>query len=102
MTLKPLHDRIIVRPGKAEETTKSGIIIPDSAQEKSYTGEVIAVGPGKLDEQGIRQPLTLQAGDTILYGKYSGSEFKLNDEEVLIMRESDVFAVIEKEIPANV
>jgi chaperonin GroES len=96
MTLKPLHDRLIVRPAAAEEVTKSGIIIPDSAKEKPVQGEVLAAGPGKLDDTGKLAPMGVKVGDTVLYGKYSGTEISLDNEDVLIMRESDVFAIVEK------
>ncbi len=96
MTLKPLHDRLIVRPAEAEEVTKSGIIIPDSAKEKPVQGEVLAAGPGKLDDTGKLAPMGVKVGDTVLYGKYSGTEVSLDNEDVLIMRESDVFAIVEK------
>jgi chaperonin GroES len=96
MTLKPLHDRLIVRPAEAEEVTKSGIIIPDSAKEKPVQGEVLAAGPGKLDDTGKLAPMGVKVGDVVLYGKYSGTEISLDNEDVLIMRESDVFAIVEK------
>ena len=96
MTLKPLHDRLIVRPAAAEEVTKSGIIIPDSAKEKPVQGEVLAAGPGKLDDTGKLTPMGVKVGDFVLYGKYSGTEVSLDTEDVLIMRESDVFAIVEK------
>ncbi|HXB98638.1 MAG TPA: co-chaperone GroES [bacterium] len=97
MKLRPLNDKIIVKPLKAEEKTKSGIIIPDSAKEKPQEAEVIAVGPGKVNETtGARNPIDLKAGDKVLYSKYSGNEFKLDGEEVLMLDEGDVLAVIEK------
>jgi len=89
VNIKPLADRVVVRPAGAEETTKGGIIIPDTAKEKPQKGTVVAVGPGKKDE-----PTTVKVGDVVLYGKYSGTELKLEGEEFLIMRESDLFAVI--------
>lgn len=95
MNLKPLHDRLIVKPAAPEEVTKGGIILPDTAKEKPQQGEVVAVGPGKLDEAGKLQATTVKIGDTVLYGKYSGTEISLNGEDVLIMRESDVFAIVE-------
>lgn len=95
MALKPLHDRIIVRPAQAEETTKGGIIIPDTAKEKPMQGEVIAVGNGKVAEDGKVTPLQLKVGDKVLYGKYAGTEVSVDAEELLIMRESDVFAIID-------
>ncbi|HEY3876132.1 MAG TPA: co-chaperone GroES [Candidatus Kapabacteria bacterium] len=96
MTLKPLHDRLIVRPAQAEEVTKSGIIIPDSAKEKPVQGEVLACGPGKYDEAGKLTPMGVKVGDLVLYGKYSGTEVPIDGEDVLIMRETDVFAIVEK------
>ena len=94
MNLTPLHDRVIVKPAAPEETTKGGIIIPDTAKEKPMQGEIIAVGSGKVAEDGKVTPLTLKAGDTVLYGKYSGTEISVEGDELLIMRESDVFAVV--------
>ena len=96
MNLKPLHDRLIVRPAQAEEVTKGGIILPDTAKEKPVQGEVLAAGPGKLDEAGKLSPMGVKVGDSVLYGKYSGTEISLDGEDVLIMRESDVFAIVEK------
>ena len=97
MKLRPLNDKIIVKPLKAEEVTKSGIIIPDSAKEKPQEAEVIAVGPGKVNETtGARNPIDLKIGDKVLYSKYSGNEFKLDGEDVLMLDEGDVLAVIEK------
>jgi chaperonin GroES len=94
MDLKPLEDRIIIKPLDAEEKTSGGIIIPDNAKEKPQKGEVIAVGPGKFSDTGRRIEITLKKGDTVLYGKYSGTEIKIEGEEHLIMRESDVLAII--------
>ncbi|MGE5481042.1 MAG: co-chaperone GroES [Chloroflexota bacterium] len=94
MALTPLHDRIIVKPAKPEETTKGGIIIPDTAKEKPMQGEVIAVGNGRTDDNGKLIPMQLKAGDKVLYGKYSGTEVTIDGDEMLIMRESDVFAII--------
>ena len=96
MNLKPLHDRLIVRPAAPEEVTKGGIILPDTAKEKPVQGEVLAVGPGKLDENGKIVSMGVKVGDVVLYGKYSGTEVSLGSEDVLIMRESDVFAIVEK------
>lgn len=95
MALTPLHDRIIVRPAQPEEVTKGGIIIPDTAKEKPMQGEVIAVGKGKIAEDGTVVAMQLKAGDKVLYGKYSGTEVTVEGEELLIMRESDVFAIID-------
>ncbi|MBN8586470.1 MAG: co-chaperone GroES [Ignavibacteria bacterium] len=94
MNLKPLGDRVIVKPKAPEEVTKGGIILPDTAQEKPMEGEVVAIGNGKSDDNGKRIAMDLKVGDKVLYGKYSGTEVKINDEEYLIMRESDVYAVI--------
>jgi chaperonin GroES len=95
MKFRPLHDRIVVRRIDAEEKTKGGIIIPDTAKEKPQEGEVIAVGPGARDESGKLVPLDVKVGDRILFGKWSGTEIKLDGEELLIMKESDVMGVIE-------
>jgi len=95
MAFRPLHDRILVRRIEAEEKTKGGIIIPDTAKEKPSEGEVIAVGSGARDESGKLVPLDVKAGDRILFGKWSGTEIKLDGEDLLIMKESDVMGVIE-------
>ena len=94
MDLKPLEDRVVIRPLDAEEKTASGIIIPDNAKEKPQRGEVIAVGNGKISDMGKRSEMTLKEGDTVLYGKYSGTEVKIKDKDHLIMRESDVLAIM--------
>jgi len=94
MNLKPLGDRVIVKPKAPEEKTKGGIILPDTAQEKPMEGEIIAVGNGRIADDGKKISMELKVGDKVLYGKYSGTEVKVNDEELLIMRESDVYAVI--------
>ena len=94
MNIKPLADRILVKPAPAEEKTASGIIIPDSAKEKPMQGEVLAVGKGRVSEDGKFSPLELKVGDKILYGKYSGTEVTVDGMEYLIMRESDVYAII--------
>ena len=96
MKIRPLHDRIIVRRVEEEEKTKGGIIIPDTAKEKPMEGKVIAVGKGKVLEDGKLQALDVKAGDRILFGKYSGTEIKIDGEEHLIMREDDILGVIEK------
>ena len=96
MTFRPLHDRILVRRIEAEEKTAGGIIIPDTAKEKPQEGEVIAVGPGARDESGKLTPLDLKIGDRILFGKWSGTEIKLDGEDLIIMKESDVMGVIEQ------
>ncbi len=90
--LQPLGDRIVVKPMKRDEVTKSGIVLPDTAKEKPQEGEVIAVGPGKLGEDGKRIEMEVKKGDKILYAKYGGTEIKIEDEELLILRESDVLA----------
>ncbi|MBX9462703.1 MAG: co-chaperone GroES [Aquamicrobium sp.] len=95
MTFRPLHDRILVRRIEAEEKTAGGIIIPDTAKEKPQEGEVIAVGSGARDEAGKLVDLDVKVGDRILFGKWSGTEIKLNGEDLLIMKESDVMGVIE-------
>jgi chaperonin GroES len=96
MQLKPLNDRVVVKRTEEEERTAGGIIIPDSAKEKPIQGEVLAVGNGKLLEDGTKRPLDLNVGDRVLFGKYSGTEVKVEGEELLIMREDDILAVIEK------
>ncbi len=90
--LQPLGDRVVVRPSSEEEVTKGGIILPDTAKEKPQRGVVIAVGPGRLDEEGKRVPMEVKKGDKVIYSKYAGSEIKQDDEEVLILRESDILA----------
>src|ERR671910_1863136 len=95
MKFRPLHDRVVVRRIDAEEKTKGGIIIPDTAKEKPQEGEIIAAGPGARDEKGVIQPLDVKAGDRVLFGKWSGSEVKIDDEELLIMKESDIMGVLE-------
>ena len=95
MKFRPLHDRVVVRRIDAEEKTAGGIIIPDTAKEKPQEGEVIAVGAGTLNEKGELRPLDVRAGDRILFGKWSGTEVKLNNEELLIMKESDVMGILE-------
>ena len=89
MNIKPLADRVLVEPADAETTTSSGIIIPDTAQEKPQKGTIVAMGSGKKDE-----PMTVKVGDTVLYGKYSGTELKLEGKDFLIMREADILAII--------
>ena len=94
MKFRPLHDRVVVRRIDAEEKTKGGIIIPDTAKEKPMEGEVLAVGPGARSEDGKIHPLDVKVGDRILFGKWSGSEIKLEGEDLLIMKESDVLGVL--------
>jgi chaperonin GroES len=95
MKFRPLHDRVVIRRLEAEEKTAGGIIIPDTAKEKPMQGEVVAVGPGARDDAGKLQPLEVKAGDRILFGKWSGTEVKLDGEELLIMKESDIMGIIE-------
>ena len=95
MKIRPLHDRILVKREEEKEVKKGGIIIPDTAKEKPQEVKVIAVGNGKVNDEGKKVPLDVKAGDKILFGKYSGSEVKLDDEEYLILREEDVLAIIE-------
>lgn len=94
MNVKPLSDRVIIRPLEAETKTAGGIIIPDNAKEKPQKGEVVAVGPGKIDENGKKIVMSLKKGDKVLYGKYSGTEVTVEGEEYLIVRESDVLAIL--------
>jgi chaperonin GroES len=96
MSFRPLHDRVLIRRLDEEEKTAAGIIIPDTAKEKPSQGEVIAVVPGARDEDGKRVPMDVQAGDRILFGKWSGAEVKVDGEDLLIMKESDIMGVIEK------
>ncbi|MEA2697962.1 MAG: chaperonin GroES [Myxococcales bacterium] len=96
MKVRPLADRILVRRVAEEEKTKGGIIIPDSAKEKPAEGEVVAVGSGKTDDKGILRPLAVKKGDRVLFGKYSGSDIKIDGVDHLIMREDDVLGVMEK------
>ena len=95
MNIRPLHDRVIVKRMEEERTSPGGIVIPDSATEKPIRGEIIAVGNGKILENGEVRGLDVKAGDTILFGKYSGTEVKVDGEELLVMREDDIMAVVE-------
>ncbi len=95
MSFRPLHDRILVRRVESQEKTKGGIIIPDTAKEKPSEGEVVAVGPGAGNEAGQIQTLDVKSGDRILFGKWSGTEIKINGEDLLIMKESDVLGIVE-------
>ena len=95
MKFRPLHDRVVVRRLAAEEKTAGGIIIPDTAQEKPTEGEVVAAGPGARDEQGRVVPLEVKAGDRVLFGKWSGTEVKLDGEDLLIMKESDLMGIVD-------
>ena len=96
MAFRPLHDRVVVRRIEADQKTAGGIIIPDSAQEKPSEGEVIAVGEGNRDDDGDRIPLDVKVGDRVLFGKWSGTEVKIDGEDLLIMKESDIMGVLEK------
>jgi len=91
-TLVPLGDRVVIKPTPKEEVSRGGIVLPDTAKEKPQEGEIIAVGSGKLTEDGKRLPMDVVVGDKVIYSKYAGSEFKDNDEELVIMRESDILA----------
>jgi len=94
LNLKPLGDRVVVKPLPREEVTKSGIVLPDTAKEKPQQGEVLAVGPGRLLDDGKRVPMDLKEGDRVLFAKYAGTEFKLDDQELLILSERDILAVL--------
>jgi len=95
MKIKPLGDRVLIKPSEEKEKTKGGIVLPDTAKEKPQEGEIVAVGEGRRTEDGKTIPLTLKVGDRVLYGKYSGTEITVDGEEYLIMREEDVLAIIE-------
>jgi chaperonin GroES len=101
MKFRPLHDRVVVRRIDAEEKTAGGIIIPDTAKEKPQEGEIVAVGPGARNEKGELVAMDLKAGDRVLFGKWSGTEVKLDGEELLIMKESDIMGVIEPQAAAK-
>ena len=96
MQVKPLDDRVLVKQSKAEETTAGGIVLPDTAKERPQKGKVIASGPGKMLDSGERSPMSIKKGDEIFYAKYSGTEIKIDGEDFIILRESDVLAVIGK------
>jgi chaperonin GroES len=96
VNIRPLHDRVLVKRIEQDEQVRGGIIIPDTAKEKPQEAEVIAVGPGKLDDDGKRMPMDVKKGDRILVGKYSGSEIKIDDEDYVILREDEILAVIKK------
>ncbi|MEX1138484.1 MAG: co-chaperone GroES [Bacteroidota bacterium] len=95
-SLKPLADRVVIKPSPAEEKTKGGIIVPDTAKEKPVWGEVVSAGPGRTTDEGKHIPMEIKVGDKVLYGKYSGTEITIDGEELLIMRESDIFALMPK------
>ena len=96
LTLKPLDDRVVVEPTEAEEKTAGGILLPDTAKQKPQQGKVVATGPGKLNDDGNRMALAVKIGDTVLYGKYSGSDVEVNGKELKILRESDILAKLAK------
>ena len=95
MNIRPLHDRVVVKRIEQKETVRGGIIIPDTAKEKPQEAEVVAVGPGKINDDGKRAPMDVKAGDRVLIGKYSGSEIKIEDEELVIVREDEILAVLD-------
>ncbi len=101
MKFRPLHDRVVIRRLEGEEKTKGGIIIPDTVKEKPQEGEVVAIGPGARDESGKLVPLDLKAGDRVLFGKWSGAEVKIDGQELLIMKESDIMGVLEGAVAAK-
>ena len=94
MKIKPMGDRVVIKPAPAEEKTKGGIILPDTAKEKPVVGEVVAVGSGRKSDDGKTIPMEVKVGDKVLYGKYSGTEVTVDGQELLIMRESDIFAIV--------
>jgi chaperonin GroES len=94
MKIKPLADRVVIKPAPAEEKTKGGLILPDTAKEKPVIGEIVAVGPGKTNDAGKLVPPEVKVGDKVLYGKYSGTEVTVEGDEYLIMREADIFAIV--------
>jgi chaperonin GroES len=96
MNIRPLHDRIIVKRKEEEQTSPGGIVLPDAAKEKPIRGEVVAVGKGKMLDNGDQRPVDVKPGDEVLFGKYAGTEVKIDDEELLVMREDDIMAIIEK------
>ncbi len=94
-SLKPLGDRVVIKPTPKEEVTKSGILLPDTAKEKPQEGTIIAIGAGKLDDKGVRNALEVKEGQKVLYAKYAGTEFKIENEEYLILSEKDILAIVE-------
>ena len=96
VNIKPLEDRIVVKALEAEQTTASGLVIPDTAKEKPQEGEVLAIGPGRVDDNGVRVPLDVQVGDKVIYSKYGGTEIKYGGEEYLVLSARDVLAIVEK------
>jgi chaperonin GroES len=95
-SIRPLDDRVLLKPTEAEDRTATGIYLPEGAKEKPMTGKVLATGPGKLNDDGSRTPLSIKKGDTVLFGKYSGTEVDLEDEKVVIMRENELLGILEK------
>ena len=93
--LRPLGDRVVIQPTPREEMTKSGIVLPDTAKEKPQEGKIIAAGPGRLTDEGKREPMDVKAGDTVLYAKYAGTEFKIDGDELLIVSQKDILAVVD-------
>ncbi len=93
--MRPLGDRVVIRPTPREEMTKSGIVLPDTAKEKPQEGSIIAAGPGRLNDDGAREPMDVKTGDKVLYAKYAGTEFKIDGEEYLIVSQKDILAVVE-------
>ena len=93
--LVPLGDRVVVKPKQKEEVTKSGIVLPDTAKEKPQEGKIIAAGPGRLTDEGTREPMDVKEGDTVLYAKYAGTEFKVEGDELLIVSQKDILAIVE-------
>jgi chaperonin GroES len=93
--LRPLGDRVVIQPTPREEMTKSGIVLPDTAKEKPQEGKVISAGPGRLTDEGKREPMDVKAGDTVLYAKYAGTEFKIEGDELLIVSQKDILAIVE-------
>ena len=93
--LRPLGDRVVIQPTPREEMTKSGIVLPDTAKEKPQEGKIIAAGPGRLTDEGKREPMDVKVGDTVLYAKYAGTEFKIEGEELLIVSQKDILAIVE-------
>lgn len=96
MNLKPLGDRLVVEPQEREQTTASGLVLPETAKEKPQQGKVLAVGPGRMDDDGDRIPMDVAVGDIVLYAKYGGTEVKIDDKKLLILKESDVLAIVEE------
>jgi chaperonin GroES len=94
-SLKPLGDRVVIKPAGREEVTKSGLVIPDTAKEKPQEGTIIAVGPGRTDDDGERIPMDVKVGDKVLFAKYAGTEMKIDDEDLLILSEKDILAIVE-------